>query len=197
MLVAAAPETANAPDPAGLLPLHIAAGHGSAMAVRFLLTDNNAASTDSKGWTAAHHAAAEGRGASLSLLLGAAPHTAHAVSGDGHTPLLLAATNCYSVPAVRLLLQAAPETAMVAGPYGCVPAHHAALSDTLTAAPILRLLLAAKPQCAAATTGEQDTPLHFAAAGGHLESAVALLAAAPQTALALNHQGQRPVSCAC
>lgn len=194
MLWEAAPKTAG-PDPAGMLPLHIAAGHGSAMAVQFLLTVSDAASVDSKGRTAAHHAAAEGRGALLSLLLGAAPQTAFAVSHEGPTPLALAATHCCSVPAVRLLLQAAPDTAMIAGPGGWVPAHHAAVSETLTAAPILRLLLAVAPQCAAAPTAEQDTPLHLAAARGNLDSAVALLAAAPQeTALALNHQGLNPVS---
>ncbi|KAL4419859.1 hypothetical protein ABPG75_006957 [Micractinium tetrahymenae] len=99
------------------------------------------------------------------------------------------AAECGNLLALRLLLQAAPETAGVALSSDCevAEAHRAALARGELSQPtgIKQLDIALQGR----------TPLHMAA-GCHPEAVELLLRAAPQAALRPDQQGRLPLHCA-
>ena len=96
----------------GWLPLHFAAGNGSAEAVRLLLDAAPAAAltADAQGQLPLHEAASSGSAEAVRLLLDAAPAAALRADVDGWLPLHEAAS-VGNAEAVRLLLEAAPAAA--------------------------------------------------------------------------------------
>ncbi len=114
----------------------------------------------------------------VKLLLAAAPGTELALSTDeGNTALHFAAT--WGAPAaVQALLQAAPETALVADVWGHLPLHGGAGHVE-----VVRLLLAAAPGTELARTANGRTALHCAASRGAPAAVQALLQAAPEAVL--------------
>ena len=133
-------------------------------------------------------AAALGDIASLRALLDADPAAVHAFSGDGWTPLHLAAA--FAGPeAVRLLLDRGADVHAVSrNPQQNQPLHAAlALSGNLET---VRLLLDAGADVNATQAGG-FAPLHSAASAGHRDAAEFLLARGANPAQA-DHQGNAP-----
>ena len=85
------------------------------------------------------------------------------------------------VPVIKLLLQAAPESAMLTSRDGSTAAH---LAVGPRGAEALRELLAVAPVLASQGDDEGCPPACCAAAGGHIECLQALLAVAPASAVA-------------
>lgn len=121
--------TANPPPllVQGASALHVAVGYGHTRVARTLLAaDGPPTLRGPKGMLAIHLAAAVGQPAAARVLLDAAPATASAVDGAGHTPLWIAA-NEGTAAVVGLLLEAAPEAALAKSPLdGSLPLFAAA-----------------------------------------------------------------------
>jgi ankyrin repeat protein len=101
-------------------------------------------------------------------------------NGAGRLPLHEAACNG-NAAVVRLLVDAAPETAKAALPDGRTPLHLAAQQGRADACPVLA---AAAPSTPAVADAKGWVPMHYAARGGHADTVRQLIEVARGTALA-------------
>ena len=133
------------PNAKGRLPLHCAAIHGTAEAVRLLLeaVPEAALTPFAGGCLALHWAASYGETEMVRLLLETAPEAALRADAGGRLPLHGAAMHG-DEERVRLLLEAAPAAALTADARGWLPLHSAA---RIVIVP-MRLLLEAAPEAA-------------------------------------------------
>lgn len=178
--VEAHPEMAHARDPQGVSALLWSIYTGQSLTRDFLRSRISRLDI--------FEAAALGDRARLEALLAADPGSVHAVSGDGWTPLHLAAA--FAGPeAVRLLLgQGANVHAVSGNPQQNQPLHAAlALGSSVET---LRLLLDAGADPNAAQAGG-FAPLHSAASAGKSEAAELLMERGADPAQA-DHQGHPP-----
>lgn len=157
--------------------------------------------------TALHQAAAAGDAAAVEHLLGLAPDPAAAAAaadGEGNAPAHHAAAGDTPghVQALKLLLAAAPETALAANHAGGTPIFEAIVAD---AAEAVQALLECDPRTA--TSGSDRAclmassllPIHVAATAGGGDTVRLLLQAAPASATAPTRDGdgQLPLHLAC
>lgn len=186
----------------GLYALHQAAecGHVGIMKAILAAVPDAAHLKSERGASPLHHAAQAAQCDAVKLLLQAAPALAvHPCDDDGTLPLhLVAVAKDAEEEAVReimrLLLQAAPATATTGDRGGETGLHWAAASGHAAA---VKALLLAAPEAAHARSRDQALPLHLATKGeGNAteadveETVQLLLEAAPETALAVDCDGQ-------
>ena len=146
--------------------------------------------------TAEAMSGAAGRGdlPELRRLLAAGLGLAATKNTIGHTPLWHAVVNG-KAGAVRLLLDAAPAAAMMAGLWGTLPLHAAARMRS-GGAEVVRLLLEAAPATALTADVDGWLPLHAAASRGNTEAVRLLLEAAPEAATAESDHDDLPLELA-
>ena len=94
---------------------------------------------------------------------------------------------------VRLLLEAAPSTAVAANRSHATALHQAAMCGREG---VVRLLLAEAPGAASLTDSMGQSPLHVAATAGYAGTVQLLLEAAPEMAFAPDASGRTPLHCA-
>lgn len=163
LLLQAAPETAGSTSRRNNTPAHLAAARGHSAALQLLLAaaPESAEVADDEGNIPLHNAARGGHAAAVEVLLSAASNTAttrtSSYSGS-QTPLqLAAASRSDTAPtAVQLLLQAAPQTAVLGDARCNWPLHVAQHPQSA------QLLLAAAPEAATRPNGDGLVPLQRA-----------------------------------
>ena len=106
----------------------------------------------------------------------------------GTLPVHLASWLCHE-GVVKLLMEAAPATAMAVDSVGLTPLHHAAgCGDE-----VVRLLLSRGPAAATMLTACKQAPIHRAALFNNAAAVQLLLEAAPELASALDAYGSTPL----
>lgn len=128
----------------------------------------------------------------MRLFLEFAPQTAALCDDRGNTPFHLAA-RCGSVPAMELLLSAAPDTLVAVNSSGQSALHAAA--DWMGSEQAVRWLLQAAPQLAAVRDRQGRSAMHEAASTERSGiSVIHLLAAArPELVTVTDYDGQSPL----
>ncbi|EFN53983.1 hypothetical protein CHLNCDRAFT_135942 [Chlorella variabilis] len=107
----------------------------------------------------------------------------------GWLPLHFASFNGHQRVA-RLLLEAAPDTALAVDDYGWTPLHHLGYRGDIE---VLKLLLLAAPAAATVLDAKKWAPIHHAAYRSNAASVQLLLEAAPEVAFALDDFGRTPL----
>ncbi|XP_007901907.2 CARD- and ANK-domain containing inflammasome adapter protein [Callorhinchus milii] len=153
--------------------LHVAAAHGHAVMVSYLLSQGaKMEARDSKGRSPLHRAAEEGQAEAIRALLAAGAHI-YAMDSDSQTPLHLAAPHQSHSAVVKLMLREEGKRADCKSSF----LHMAAQRDESGFA---RTLLRHGAPVDAKDGRRHQTPLFYAVSRGHINTAKVLLEAGAQ-----------------
>lgn len=165
-------ELVNACDALFRTPLHLAAKYGCEKVVGQLLAANaNIALVDVAGLTPLHHAALEGHGAALGVLLASKPEMLSVSDDEDRTVLHTAARKGHTHIVAQLLALNQPQLIHAADGMSRTALHHAAARGFDK---VVDLLLAASPETINAVSGRGRNALHEAT-GNKQEAIVHIL----------------------